>query len=126
MSLAAIAFHPPRVPRLADSPPFRQKFLEIDRRQGGDVAPPSYFIRHEPTRRDRSPATIFLTTRRDTCDSAMSLLSSDRPDLSFCQIRQKHETAYSAASALRIGTRAALHLQRALTHNLNPAPGEKP
>jgi hypothetical protein len=24
--------------------PFRQKFLEIDRRQGGDVAPPSWFI----------------------------------------------------------------------------------
>jgi hypothetical protein len=23
--------------------PFRQKFLEIDRRQGGDVAPPSSF-----------------------------------------------------------------------------------
>jgi hypothetical protein len=37
------------------------------------------------------------------CDSAVSLLSSDRPDLSFCQILQKHETAYSAASALRIG-----------------------
>jgi hypothetical protein len=86
--------------------PFRQKFLEIDRRQGGDVAPQALYVRAQSVHchvmrstlgRDRSPATIFLTTRRDMCDSAMPLLSSDRPDLSFCQIRQKHETEVSHA-----------------------------
>jgi hypothetical protein len=54
--------------------PFLQKFLEIDRRQGGDVAPPSRFIYMCALR-------VFTAGRRDP-----------RPDLSFCQIRQKHET----------------------------------
>jgi hypothetical protein len=47
---------------------------------------------HEATRRDRSPATTFLTTQRDMCDSAMPPSLLTVLTSAFCQIRQKHKT----------------------------------